>query len=208
MLIGLIWVTANIHKISTLRCLLKYKVEKECYGQGSIYYNFLFIVTYTHHACACFHKRFYNTEFCGSHFNYTELTHNFVKDTLWKGNKAHNLSSSTLVKYNICNLYKSAKYLVAKLCPWESFTWTISNDPGCLSRDVMVPTLPKLCPPVTMTRLPIANNSCHTDTDTNNFKYSCYLYNMYSSYGRNYTTKKRFYYRLRFLPYQALASKA
>ena len=44
---------------------------------------------------------------------------------------------------------------VAKLLPFASFTWTTSKEPGCLSRFVITPILPRLAPPVTMHRLPI-----------------------------------------------------
>merc|ERR1740123_1716191 len=47
--------------------------------------------------------------------------------------------------------------LVAKTWPLASLTWTMSKEPGCLSRDMMVPTLPVLRPPVIMHRLPESN---------------------------------------------------
>ena len=46
-------------------------------------------------------------------------------------------------------------YLVAKLCPAESLTWTMWNDPGCFSNVVIVPTRPMLCPPVIIHKLPV-----------------------------------------------------
>merc|ERR1711928_276851 len=44
--------------------------------------------------------------------------------------------------------------LVANTWPWESLMCTISNDPGCFSLEIIVPTRPALAPPVTMQRLP------------------------------------------------------
>ncbi|KAG1681491.1 hypothetical protein GQR58_011757 [Nymphon striatum] len=39
---------------------------------------------------------------------------------------------------------------VANMCPSASLMCTMSNEPGCLSLLVMMPTRPKLCPPVIM----------------------------------------------------------
>ena len=50
---------------------------------------------------------------------------------------------------------KFESYLVAKLCPAESLTWTMWNDPGCFSSVVIVPTRPMLCPPVIIHKLPV-----------------------------------------------------
>lgn len=48
-------------------------------------------------------------------------------------------------------------YLVAKVCPVVSRTCTMSKEPGCRSRDTMVPTRPKFLPPVIMHRFPDTN---------------------------------------------------
>ena len=49
-------------------------------------------------------------------------------------------------------------YRVAKVWPRASLTWTMSNDPGCLSRWVPRPTRPKLRPPVIMHTFPAKYN--------------------------------------------------
>ena len=54
-------------------------------------------------------------------------------------------------------MMKTYPILVAKVWPLASLTWTMSKDPGCLSLDMMVPTLPVFLPPVTMHRLPESN---------------------------------------------------
>ena len=51
--------------------------------------------------------------------------------------------------------WKFEAYLVAKLCPAESLTCTMWNDPGCFSSVVIVPTRPILCPPVIIHKLPV-----------------------------------------------------
>lgn len=68
--------------------------------------------------------------------------------------------SNFKIKWNIKTylLFNWKAYLVANICSLASLMWTISKDPGCLSRLVTIPTRPKLRPPVIMHKFPIIQN--------------------------------------------------
>merc|ERR1712194_171566 len=46
---------------------------------------------------------------------------------------------------------------VAKMWPAESFRWTMSKEPWCLSRETITPMRPVFLPPLIMARLPVSN---------------------------------------------------